>query len=149
MSVIWYRNGYFPRFVPRQENIWDEAFGSLGNFLANGKPLEEVLIQQYIEMFQNDWKEYEKLSWQNKEQLSFCALMDSKLRTFVGRAGLLEEYYQNAIKKNTVLILRGESGSGKTAIMCKPIERLKQEMNSKKQGILTRHYYIIKNHFPL
>ena len=106
---------------------WDETAHTLVDLQADGQPLEEMLTRCYIEMFQQDWKEYEKLSWQEKEQLSFKALMESKLRSFVGREKLLEEYYQKTIHGTGVFVLQGEVGSGKTALMCKMAERLQKE----------------------
>ena len=106
---------------------WDESAHTLVDLQADGKPLEEVLTRFYIEMFQQDWKEYEKLSWQEKEQLGFKALMESKLRSFVGREELLETYYQKVINGTEPLLLQGEVGSGKTSIMCKLEERLQKE----------------------
>lgn len=106
---------------------WDKSACQLVNFTSNEQPFEDVLVRCFVKMFQDDWKEYENLSWQEKEQLGFRALMESKLRSFVGREALLEEYYQSAINGNYPIILQGETGSGKTAIMCKLIERLQKE----------------------
>jgi len=106
---------------------WDKSARQLVDFTSNGQPLENVLTNCFVEMFQDDWKEYESLSWQDKEQLAFRALMESKLRSFVGREALLEEYYQSAVNRNCPIILQGEVGSGKTAIMCKLVERLQKE----------------------
>ena len=106
---------------------WDKSALQLVDFTSDGQPLENVLVNSFVKMFQDDWKEYENLSWQEKEQLGFRALMESKLRSFVGREALLEEYYQSALNGNCPIILQGETGSGKTAIMCKLIERLQKE----------------------
>jgi len=106
---------------------WDESIRQLVDFTANGQPLETVLTNCFMEMFREDWKQYESLSWQDKEQLVFGALMENKLRTFVGREEILEEYYQSAVEGNRPIVLRGEAGSGKTSIMCKLIERLQKE----------------------
>ena len=106
---------------------WDKSEGKLKDFISNGQPLDKVLTECFMDMFREDWKEYEQLSWQDKEQLSFRALMESKLRTFAGREELLEEYYQKITNANCPIILRGETGSGKTAIMCKLAERLQRE----------------------
>ena len=107
--------------------IWDTSARQLVSFTSNGQPLETVLTNCFVEMFRNDWKEYEALSWQDKEQLAFRALMESKLRFFVGREVLLEEYYQSVVSGTCPIILQGEVGSGKTAIMCKLVERLQKE----------------------
>ncbi len=106
---------------------WDKSARQLVDFASNGQPLENVLTNCFAEMFRDDWKEYENLSWQDKEQLAFRALMESKLRSFVGREALLEEYYQSAVNGTCPIILQGEVGSGKTAITCKLVERLKKE----------------------
>lgn len=106
---------------------WDKSARALTDFMVGDEPLEEVLIKLYIEMFQEDWKEYEALSWQEKEQLGFRALMESKLRSFVGREELLEQYYHKIINGTKPIILRGEVGSGKTAVMSKLVERLQDE----------------------
>ncbi len=106
---------------------WDKSARQLVDFASNGQPLENVLTNCFAEMFRDDWKEYENLSWQDKEQLAFRALMESKLRSFVGREALLEEYYQSAVNGTCPIILQGEVGSGKTAIMCKLVERLQKE----------------------
>lgn len=106
---------------------WDKSSRQLVDFVSNGQPLEKVLINCFVELFHEGWKEYENLSWQDKEQLGFRALMESKLRSFVGREELLEEYYQSTVKGTHPIILQGETGSGKTAIMCKLTERLQKE----------------------
>ncbi len=106
---------------------WDKFARQLVDFTSNGQPLEHVLTNCFVEMFRDDWKEYEALSWQDKEQLAFRALMESKLRSFVGREALLEEYYQSAVNGTCPIILQGETGSGKTAIMCKLVECLQRE----------------------
>jgi len=106
---------------------WDKSARQLVNFTSNGQPLEHVLTNCFVEIFRDDWKEYENLSWQDKEQLAFRALMESKLRSFVGREALLEEYYQSVVNGTCPIILQGEVGSGKTAIMCKLVERLQKE----------------------
>ena len=106
---------------------WDKSARQLVDFMSDEQPLENVLVNSFVKMFQDDWKEYENLSWQEKEQLGFRALMESKLRSFVGREALLEEYYQSALNGNCPIILQGETGSGKTAIMCELIERLQKE----------------------
>ncbi len=106
---------------------WDKSARQLVDFTSNGQPLENVLTNCFVEMFRDDWKEYESLSWKDKEQLAFRALMESKLRSFVGREELLEEYYQSVVNGTCPIILQGEVGSGKTAIMCKLVERLQKE----------------------
>lgn len=106
---------------------WNQAEHKLTDFMVNGQPLEEVLITCYKDMFSNDWSKYAQISWQEKEQLSFHAIMENKARSFVGREALLEEYYQRIIEGTKPFILQGETGSGKTAIMCKLIEKLKGE----------------------
>ena len=106
---------------------WDASVHQMVDFSSNGQPLEKVLTDCFVEMFQVDWKKYECLSWQDKEQLTFDALMESKLRSFVGREELLEEYYQSVVSSSCPIILQGEAGCGKTAIMCKLIERLQKE----------------------
>lgn len=106
---------------------WDKSARQLVNFTSNGQPLEKVLTDCFIEMFRDDWKEYEALRWQDKEQLAFRALMESKLCSFVGREALLEEYYQSAVNGTCPIVLQGEVGSGKTAILCKVVERLQKE----------------------
>lgn len=107
--------------------VWDKSARKLVNFQSEGQPLEEVLINCFIDMFQEEWEQYEALSWQDKEQLAFRALMGSKLRSFVGREALLEEYYESAVNGTCPMVLQGEVGSGKTAIMCKLVNRLKEE----------------------
>ena len=106
---------------------WDASARQLVDFTSNGQPLETVLTDCFTELFRDDWKKYESLSWQDKEQLAFRALMESKLRSFVGREALLEEYYQSITNGTCPIILQGETGSGKTAIMCKLVERLQRE----------------------
>lgn len=106
---------------------WDKCIKSLKDFTSDGQPLEDVLTEKYIEMFQLDWETYQNLSWQEKEQLTFKALIDSKLRTFVGRESLLEEYYEKIVNSTQPLILRGEVGSGKTAIVSKLIDCMQKD----------------------
>ena len=109
---------------------WDESAQMLINLQSGGHPLEEVLTGCYMEMFREDWKECELLTWQDREQLGFKAIMESKLRTFVGREELLDQYYGMVVNDTEdvkALVLQGEVGSGKTAIMCKLIERLERE----------------------
>jgi len=106
---------------------WDESARQLANFTANGQTLENVLIDCFSKLFQDDWEAYEALSWQDQEQLSFRAVMESKLRSFVGRESLLEECYQSLVNGTEQVILQGKVGSGKSAIMCKLAQRLKQE----------------------
>lgn len=106
---------------------WDSESGTLVNFQSGGKPLDQVLTGCFEKMFRADWKEYEKLTWQDREQLIYRTLIESKLRSFSGREELLEEYYQKAVNSNHPIILRGATGSGKTALMCKLIERLESE----------------------
>ena len=115
--------GYFISYSCK----WDASVCKLVDFEVNGQPLEEILIKCYIEMFQKDWKAYQDISWQEKEQLSFDALMEHKLRSFVGREGFLEECYQSIKKANKPFLLQGEAGSGKTAVMCKLIERMRKD----------------------
>lgn len=106
---------------------WDSSSRTLKNFMVGKEPLEEVLINHFIKLFRDDWKKYEHLSWQEKEQLVFRALMESKLRSFVGREELLESYYQKCVFGTKPLILQGEVGSGKTALMSKLVDRLQKE----------------------
>lgn len=109
---------------------WDESARQLVDFRSDGQPLDLVLANCFIEMFREDWKEYDNLSWQDKEQLSFRALMESKLRSFVGREELLRESYQKITNASCPIILQGETGSGKTAIMCKLAEQLQRNGNA-------------------
>ena len=106
---------------------WDVSSRQLVDFTSNGQPLETVLTNCFVKMFQDDWKNYENLSWQDKEQLAFRAFMENKLRSFVGREPLLKEYYHSVVRGNCPIILQGKAGSGKTAIMCKLVERLRKE----------------------
>lgn len=106
---------------------WDEAGRELRDFKVGEEPLEKVLIKEYIEMFRDDWKAYEALCWQEKEQIAFRSITEQKLRSFVGREELLENYYQKIVNGTNPLIIQGKSGSGKTAVMCKLIERLQKE----------------------
>ena len=59
-------------------------------------------------MKMNDWKKY-------------------KRESFAGREFLVEEYYYKALSDSGTLLLKGTMGSGKTAIMCKIIEKLEKE----------------------
>ncbi len=106
---------------------WDNSVRQLVGFHVDGKPLEDVLIEAFLELFQEEWKEYESMSWQEKEQLAFRALMESKLHSFVGREQLLERYYQKVVNSTCPLILQGQIGSGKTSIICKLVKRLQEE----------------------
>ena len=106
---------------------WDKTLRQLVDFTSKGQSLETVLTDCFVEMFRDDWKEYENLSWQEREQLTFHALMEHKLRSFVGREALLEEYYACAVNGDYPLVLQGEVGSGKTSLMCKLAERLKND----------------------
>ena len=105
---------------------WDGQEGELKDFEADGKPLEQVLTDCFLEIFRKDWKENEEISWQEQEQLEFLALAERKLKSYVGRKELLEEYYQYALNDTPGLIIRGNSGSGKTALLCKIAERLQK-----------------------
>lgn len=106
---------------------WSETEGELSEFRANGMPLSDVIIERYIELFREDWEEYEAMSWQAKEQLAFKSLMESKLRAFVGREKLIENYYGKAVSGTVPFVVRGKVGTGKTAVMCKLIERMQKE----------------------
>lgn len=106
---------------------WDLSKGKLCDFFVGEESLEQVLVKRYIELFGKEWESYKNKTPQEKEQLSYAALKKEKLRFFVGREALLDEYYQTILESNVPLILQGEVGSGKTAIMCKLIERLETE----------------------
>ena len=106
---------------------WDESARQLVDFKSNGQPLEEVIANCFKEIFHDEWKESENLSWQDKEQFAFRSLVENKLRSFAGREALVEELYQSVVKGSCPIVLRGEAGSGKTAIMCKLVERLQKE----------------------
>lgn len=106
---------------------WDKSARKLVKFTTNGQPLENVLTNCFLELFQDDWREYENLSWQNKEQLAFRALMDNTLRSFTGRMQDVYSCYNQAVRGTGPIILRGEAGYGKTAIMCKIIESLQKD----------------------
>ena len=106
---------------------WDADRQKLDNFMVGDKNLEDTLVARYLEMFQEDWSQCEYIDGQDREKLNYRALMEEKCRTFVGFEETLEEYYQTILNADVPVILQGESGSGKTAIMCKIIERLEAE----------------------
>lgn len=106
---------------------WNPVARRLGNFSVNGQPLETVLIERFLDIFRKKWINYEKLRWQDREQYAFQALMESKLHSFAGREALLDEYYQSMMTGTAPIILQGEVGSGKTALLCKLADRLQRE----------------------
>ena len=106
---------------------WDSSTRQLVGFDVNGRPLEEVLVEAYLKLFQNEWEQYESMSWQEKEQLAFHVIIENKLRSFVGRNQLLETYYQKILNVTCPVILQGEIGSGKTAIMCKLAKQMQEK----------------------
>ena len=106
---------------------WDETARSLKDFSSDGRPLEDVLIERYIEMFKEEWETLEKLSWQEREQLAFRAVIEHKLKPFVGRGDVLFDCTQRIRNELVPLMLCGDVGAGKTSIMCKLIEQLQNE----------------------
>lgn len=106
---------------------WDSTNRRLVEFTSDGEPLETVLTERFTDIFREEWQEHKLLNWQDREQLAFQALSESKLQSFAGREELLKDYCQCAKDATGPIILRGEVGSGKTAIMCKLAERLKAE----------------------
>lgn len=141
---------------------WDTSGHRVVELKANGEDLDKVLINCYIEMFKEDWKDYEKLSWQEKEERSFQVLMKSKLRSFIGRDVLLEKYYKKVINGTKPFLLQGEVGSGKTSIMCKLAERLEKDgenvflffsgngsMSTSAEFLLRQMLYYVEKHLGL
>lgn len=51
----------------------------------------------------------------------------NNLRSFAGRELLVEDYYYKVMNEAGMLLLRGEEGSGKTALLCKIIDKLEKE----------------------
>lgn len=106
---------------------WDGERGTLTDFRVGDRPLDEVLVEYFGGMFQEDWEEYKKLTWQDREQLIFHTLQESKLSAFSGREELVKECYEKAKESTHPIILQGKTGSGKTSLMCKLIEQLEKE----------------------
>ena len=52
---------------------------------------------------------------------------ENNLRSFAGRELLVEDYYYKALDENGTLLLNGEEGSGKTALLCKIIDKLEND----------------------
>lgn len=105
---------------------WEESSRELVNFRTmEGEPLSEKLIRVYEEMLQKEAKE--ELFWAEQEQRIVNALIERKLCDFKGREELIDTYYQKLRTENGVLVLQGGTGSGKTSILCKLIERLRND----------------------
>lgn len=116
-----------PRRLIEYSVQFDSKKQKIEEFLVGDRKLEEVLVDTYLDMFHDDWIEHAKKSWQEREQLLFNSLMKQKLRSFAGRKDELEDYYNKIVNEHRSIILQGQSGSGKTAFMCKLIERLQLE----------------------
>ena len=99
----------------------------IDRFYVGETPLEEVLVKKFKEMFKEEWEQLDELSWQEREQLVFASEKNRKLRCFAGREEELEKYYYKIKENRTPFVLKGETGCGKSTIICKLIDKLEKD----------------------
>lgn len=113
------RKNYSDKIIRYTAEI-DAQNGKPKNFLTkDGKiPLSEAILLKVLKDCSEDWREYEKLSWQRRELDAANNFVTSRANLFVGREELVEKIKFKLMKAQAVF-LKGISGSGKTSIACK------------------------------
>lgn len=92
---------------------------TLENFRTNdGKELSKALLERMVKDCEEDWREFEKLSWQTQEQIAAWRFAEGRAQNFIGRSKRLNEL-EKTFEESRIVFLNGEKGSGKTSILSK------------------------------
>lgn len=99
---------------------WHEQQNMLSELRTlDGELLEERIVEEFKEIFMDDWLSYAAMSWQEREWQAALTVCERHLRAFRGREELVRNYLNQICSGGGTYILKGVSGCGKTSLFCK------------------------------
>lgn len=92
-----------------------------------GIDLEQAIKKAFLEIFQKEWNERAVKNWIEQEERYAQAFYEKKIVIFRGREELILNYYMKIADECDALLIYGEDGCGKSSLVCKVAEKLKND----------------------
>lgn len=92
-----------------------------------GIELEQAITKAFLEIFQKEWDERSIKNWIEQEERYAQAFYEKKIVSFRGREELIQNYYMQIADECDALLIYGEDGCGKSSLVCKVAEKLKND----------------------
>ncbi len=124
---------------PRLTRLKEEVTASLGSVPVFHSPAElgTLIEHDLTALIERHWPASEKVSWIDEERAGHAAFAQSRRKGYVANPSLVDTMNAHLEQPQSVLILTGESGSGKSSLLAHWAESLR---NRDSNLFIIEHY---------
>jgi nephrocystin-3 len=128
-----------PTEDPRIKRLKEEVTASLGSVPVFHSPAElgTLIEHDLTALIERHWPASEKVSWIDEERAGHAAFAQSRRKGYVANPSLVDTMNAHLEQPESVLILTGESGSGKSSLLAHWAETLR---NRDSKLFVIEHY---------